>query len=226
MTENKEQESFDMYFSVDIETDGEAPGVGSMLSIGISALHPDTLEETGTFYRTLHRLPDAGASSKTMAWWDQFLDSYVASRKDAVAPVEAIRDMHSFVKQQCRMHMKNGKGPTPIFVAYPASFDFSFVYYYCHRFLGESIFSFSALDMKSYAMGLLGSSFIGATKSNFRQEWQTELPITHHALDDARSQADQFRKMLMWRRAQARTIVLPDGSIPFDPKAIHFETND
>ena len=43
----------------------------------------------------------------------------------------------------------------PVFVAYPAGFDFLFVYWYLIRFAGESPFSHSALDMKTYAMAVL-----------------------------------------------------------------------
>jgi hypothetical protein len=35
----------------------------------------------------------------------------------------------------------------PVFVAYPAGFDFLFVYWYLIRFVGESPFSHSALDI-------------------------------------------------------------------------------
>jgi hypothetical protein len=37
----------------------------------------------------------------------------------------------------------------PVFVAYPAAYDFMFVYWYLIRFAGESPFSHSALDIKS-----------------------------------------------------------------------------
>ena len=50
-----------------------------------------------------------------------------------------------------------GLGGKPVFVAYPAGFDFLFVYWYLIRFTGASPFSHSALDMKTYAMALLRS---------------------------------------------------------------------
>jgi len=37
-------------------------------------------------------------------------------------------------------------------VGYPAAFDFLFVYWYLIRFTGESPFSHSALDLKTYAV--------------------------------------------------------------------------
>jgi len=192
--------SYEMYFSVDIETDGDAPGVASMLSIGIVALHPKTLEETGRFYRTLQRLPDAQCNAKTMAWWDQHIDYYVQARKDPQDPKLVMEEMHAFVKHQCRLHLVDGKGPIPVFMAYPAGFDFSFVYYYSHRFVGESIFGFSSLDFKSFAMGMLGGEFTNVKLANYPEEWKTELPHTHNALEDALQQADIFRKAMAWRR--------------------------
>lgn len=48
----------DMYFSVDVETDGPVPGAHSMLSIGVVALGRD-LRPVGTFYRRLVPLQGA-----------------------------------------------------------------------------------------------------------------------------------------------------------------------
>ena len=49
----------------------------------------------------------------------------------------------------------------PVFVAYPAGFDFLFVYWYLIRFVGESPFSHSALDLKSFAMAVLKKDYRG-----------------------------------------------------------------
>jgi hypothetical protein len=196
----------DMYFSVDIESDGEAPGTASMLSIGIIALDPVTLEECGSFYRTLKRLPEAQPNNRTMEWWDQFPKQWAEARANAIEPEQAMRELHEFVvetgKQAKRRHSME-KGPIPVFVAYPAGFDFSFVFYYLHRFLKESVFSFSALDMKSLAMGYLGCGFTEVKKDNYPKSWHTELPHDHNALNDARSQADILVRMLRWREVRA-----------------------
>ena len=45
----------------------------------------------------------------------------------------------------------------PIAVAWPATFDFAFVNYYCHRFSAGNPLGFAALDIRSYANGLAGS---------------------------------------------------------------------
>jgi hypothetical protein len=189
-----------MYFSVDIETDGPVPGAGSMLSIGISALHPDTMEEVASFYRKLERLPDASTSAETMRWWDGFLPEYLEARTNPEPPEVVMRDMDKFVRDLCKKHALEDEPATPVFVAWPATFDFSFVSYYCHRFLGQCVFGYAGLDIKSLAMGLLAREFHQTTKENFLPEWKTNLKSTHHALDDAREQADHFRKMIGWRR--------------------------
>lgn len=195
----------DMYFSVDVETDGDAPGVSSMLSIGIIALDPQTQEECGTFYRVLKRLPEAQPKNATMEFWDQFPEQWVEARRDPVDPKQAMEELVDWVAEmgkQAKRRYNMEKGPIPVFVAYPAGFDFSFVYYYLHRFLGESVFSFSALDIKSFAMGLLNSGFTEVKKERYPREWDSHNPNPHHALEDARHQADIFRRMLKWRKAR------------------------
>ncbi|MFT4171343.1 MAG: exonuclease, partial [Rhodocyclaceae bacterium] len=87
----------------------------------------------------------------------------------------------------------------PVFVAYPAGFDFMFVYWYLIRFAGESPFSHSALDMKTFAMALLKTDYREATKRNMPREWFDPLPHTHIALDDAIEQGALFCNMIKTR---------------------------
>lgn len=98
----------DMYFSIDIESDGSAPGTSSMLSIAVVALDPVDLTECGTFYRTLKRLPEARPENDTMNWWDGFPEQWVQARKDPQDPAEVMRALQEFViemgKQAKRRH--------------------------------------------------------------------------------------------------------------------------
>jgi hypothetical protein len=84
----------------------------------------------------------------------------------------------------------------PVFVAYPAGFDFLFVYWYLMRFTGESPFSHSALGNKTYAMAMLKTGYRDATKKNMPKRWFDDLPHTHAALDDAIEQGALFCNML------------------------------
>lgn len=86
----------------------------------------------------------------------------------------------------------------PVFVAYPAGFDFTFVYWYLVRFTGKSPFSFSALDVKTYAMARLGTPYRGSAKRAWPARWRdVGQPHTHQAVDDAIEQGRQFMRMLL-----------------------------
>ena len=80
----------------------------------------------------------------------------------------------------------------PVFVGYPAAYDFMFVYWYLMKFAGESPFSHSALDIKSYAMAVLKTEFRETAKRKMPKHWFDELPHTHVALDDAIEQGALF----------------------------------
>ena len=73
----------------------------------------------------------------------------------------------------------------PVFVGYPATFDFMFVYWYLIRFAGESPFSFAALDNKSFAMAVMGTEYRETSKRNMPAEWFDDLPHAESGFDDA-----------------------------------------
>lgn len=176
----------EIYVSTDVETDGPIPGPNSMLSFGSAAYLADKTLLT-TFSVNLEALPGASADPATMQWWNQHPDAWVHARTDLQDPVAAMDRYVAWVEQL--------PGP-PVFVAYPAGFDFLFVYWYLIRFAGRSPFSFSALDIKTYAMALLRCDYRDAVKRNMPREWLDPLPHTHRALDDAVEQGAIFCNML------------------------------
>ena len=84
----------------------------------------------------------------------------------------------------------------PVFVAYPTGFDFLFVYWYLIRFTGESPFSHSALDIRSYAMAVLKKDYRESSKKNMPKNWFDPEKHSHVALDDAIEQGTLFCNML------------------------------
>ena len=176
----------EIYVSTDVEADGPIPGPHSLLSFGSAAYRADkTLVDT--FTANLETLPGARAHPDTMAWWKTQPDAWAACRKDPQPPQTAMRLYLAWLKQL--------PGP-PVFVAYPAAYDFLFVYWYLIRFTGESPFSHSALDIKTYAMAMLRRGYRQSTKDNMPQRWFDNLPHTHRALDDAIEQGALFCNML------------------------------
>lgn len=176
----------EIYVSTDVETDGPIPGPYSMLSFGSAAYRADkTL--VGTFTANLETLDGASSHPETMAWWARQPEAWHACRQDLQAPEEA---MMAYVE------WLEALPGTPVFVGYPAGFDFLFVYWYLIRFAGRSPFSFSAVDIKTLAMAVLGTDYRATTKKTMPRRWFGPARHRHVALDDAMEQGDLFCNLL------------------------------
>jgi DNA polymerase III alpha subunit (gram-positive type) len=180
----------EIYVSTDIETDGPCPGLNSMLSFGSVALLPDGTELV-TFTANLYTLAGAVFDPDTRDWWMTQPAAWRACTINQRYANLAMPEYCAWVKAL------PGK---PVFVAHPAGFDWTFMYYYMLRFNGNSPFGFSALDMKTYAMAKLGCTFRKSNKRDWPKEWFDKKTLhTHRALDDAREQGQQFIKMLHYK---------------------------
>ena len=188
----KQQNEF--YISVDVETNGPCPGIHSMLQFG--AVFFDYYGNEFDFaIFNLHEIEGGVADEDTMNWWmDQEKrnpGSWSSMREFCVTPTYA---MQSFTDQVLKH--KNKTKASPVVVGYPSGFDFTWLYWYLHKYTGDSCVGFSALDMKSFAMARLGLDFRASTKRSFPKSWfSKDLPHTHNALDDAREQGHMFLKM-------------------------------
>lgn len=188
----------EIYFSTDIEADGPIPGKYSMLSFGSAAFTSDGAM-VDTFSANLETLPDASQDPDTMDWWKRQAEAWEAHRKDT-RPAEAVMPEYiQWVDSVCKKH--HGR---PVFVGYPAGFDFLFMYWYMVAFAGRSPFSFSALDVKSVAMVMLNCEYRAATKRKFPKRWFGKGRHNHVALDDAIEQGEMFCNILKEVR-RART---------------------
>ncbi len=179
----------EIYVSTDVEADGPIPGPNSMLSFASAAFTSDK-RLLGTFSANLITLPDARPDPKTSAWWATQPDAWAACRRDLREPADALADYVRWLEALPGL---------PVFVGYPAAYDFLFVYWYLMRFVGRSPFSHSALDVKSYAMALLGTGYRDVSKRTMPKAWFDPAPHTHVALDDALEQGGLFCNMLAAR---------------------------
>jgi len=167
----------EIFISVDIEATGPIPGEYSMISLG--ACMVDDLSQT--FYCefkpiTSNYIPEAVAVSGLSL---KILDDH------GVEPADAMAQFEQWLQLVCGQHR-------PIFVAFNATFDWMFVSYYFHRFLGRNPFGISGLDIKAYYMGKLNTTWQQTTKQNIETRFHSSREHTHHALDDALEQAELF----------------------------------
>jgi hypothetical protein len=179
----------EIYISTDVETNGPIPGPNAMISFASAAFRLDTNEPVATFEVNLDYLEGSSPNPKTMSeFWDKNPAAWAAARKD---PKPIIESMGKYVAW---INALPGK---PVFVGYPAGFDFMFVYWYIVYAGFESPYSFSALDVKSYVSGMLKKSYRECTKRNFPKRWfPPDRPHTHIALDDAIEQGFMFMNII------------------------------
>jgi hypothetical protein len=185
----------DVYFSVDIETDGPIPGPYSLLSFAI--VEAGSLAE-GRFSRpkgepaSLYlELQPISAEFQVEALQVNGLDRERLVREGR-EPAEAMRQAAEWIASRA------GHGE-PVLVAYPLSFDWSWLYWYFVRFTGGSPFRHSrCFDMKT-ALAVKGKRGIAESgHRNLPAKLRSDRPHTHHALDDARAQAEVFANLMEW----------------------------
>lgn len=177
----------EVYVSTDIEADGPIPFRNSMLSFGSAAF---TLKDglISTYSANLELYPGASPDPKTMTeFWDKNPEAWAACRKDTRDPVIVMPEYVKWVK---------GLPGSPVFVGYPVTFDMQFMYAYMIDIVGESPFSFSGLDVKTYAMALMKKPYRKSTKRNMPSRWFSKHSHTHVALSDATEQGYLFMSML------------------------------
>jgi DNA polymerase III epsilon subunit-like protein len=169
----------EVFISVDVEAAGPIPGEFSLLTIGACVVFDDTqtfackLKPT-----TSNAVPEALAVSGL---------SLDILEQEGLAPAEAMQVFHDWV-----LHVAGADGK-PIFVGFNAAFDWSFINYYFHRYIGENPFGFAALDIKSLYMGFARCSWEQTKSSQISANLHPKLIGTHDALQDALYQAELFR---------------------------------
>jgi len=160
------------YVMVDVEADGPAPGLYSLVSIGAVLVTP-ALDQT--FYGQLRPITDAwlpdalAVSGFTRAQHDGFDDP-----RDVMARFADWVTSHG--------------GRRPIFISDNNGFDWGFVNYYFHRFVGQNPFGHSSQNLGSLYKGVVKDTF-----ANFKHLRTTRH--THHPVDDARGNAEALLRI-------------------------------
>lgn len=169
----------ELFISVDVETSGPIPGEFSLLSIGACAVD----DPRHQFECLLKPISDK-ADSKALEVSGLSMEHLAI---DGLEPRPAMENFEAWLKALA------GDEDQLIFVGFNAPFDWSFVNYYFHRFLGRNPFGFTALDIKAFYMGKTGCSWRETRSSVMRQSLKPALAGNHDALRDALYQAEMFR---------------------------------
>ena len=154
----------------DIEADGKCTGLSNMLSFATAAFDIDK-NLIGTFEANLELMEGASPSPDTTDFWKANQAAYLKTRENLQDPKVAMQKYAEWLETL------PGK---PIFVGYPAVYDFKWIDYYAVKYLGENPFGFSrCVDVKSYAWAILGRHFQSCSKKTMPKSWFDDLPHTH-----------------------------------------------
>jgi hypothetical protein len=196
-TDSPADTSTDMYFSADVETDGPIPGPFSLLSFAL--VRAGTFDgenytrERGTsrhhFYCELKPISD---QFQTQALEVNGLDR-MRLQREGLEPAIAMSRAASWIKVtagECR----------PVLVAYPLSFDWSWLYWYFTMFSNDgSPFSYSqCFDLKTAYAIKAHRTISQSSRSKLLPQLQARSLHTHNALDDAIEQAEIFANVFEW----------------------------
>jgi hypothetical protein len=155
------------YVMVDVESDGPAPGLYSLVSFGAVIVSP-ALDKT--FYGQLRPISDA--------WIPEALAISGHSRDEHTTFDDPALVMARFAEWV----VEHG-GKRPIFISDNNGFDWSFINYYFHRYTSGNPFGHSSQNLGSLYKGVVKDAF-----ANFKHLRTTKH--THHPVDDAKGNAE------------------------------------
>jgi ribonuclease T len=170
------------FISVDVETAGPTPGDYAMISIGAC---PVDEPERG-FYLELKPDRDAVIDS-ALAVSGLSMETLAVEGTD---PRQAMEEFAQWIRDVVPPQTHR-----PVFVGFNAVFDWMFVNEYFVRYGIENPFGHGGLDIKSYYVGMMGSTWEQTSMRHLSPKYLSGRPLSHNALGDARDQAELFRRI-------------------------------
>ncbi|MFN3153615.1 hypothetical protein [Bremerella sp.] len=160
------------YVMVDVESDGPIPGDFSMVCLGAVLVEPGL---TRTFYGRLKPISEK--------WIPDALAVSGFSRSETLQFDDPKVTMQAFATW-----LKAESDGKPMFISDNNGFDWQFINWYFHHFLGSNPFGFSSTNLGSLYKGMVKDTF-----KNFKHLRKTRH--THHPVDDAKGNAEALLTM-------------------------------
>lgn len=161
------------YVMVDIEADGPIPWDYSMICFGAVIVEPDL---SRTFHGRLRPVSEK--------WMPEALAVSGFTREETLEfdPPEA-------VMAQFRDWLAGNVQGGAIFISDNNGFDWQFINWYFHHFLGSNPFGFSSTNLGSFYKGLVRD-----VRKNFKHLRKTRH--SHNPVDDAKGNAEAFLEIV------------------------------
>lgn len=189
----------DLYFSVDVETDGPIPGPYSLLSFAIVTV----AKYDG---QTFSRVPRESFTASLRPISTMFeADALRVNKIDRDRLITEGDEPADAMTRAARWIAERAEGLQPIFVAYPLGFDWIWLYWYFVRYSAAGLpFKHSAgFDIKT-AFAIKAKLPVScAGRATMPDTLRGLEPHTHDALDDAVKQGEIFARLFEWKPAFA-----------------------
>jgi DNA polymerase III alpha subunit (gram-positive type) len=159
------------YVIVDVEADGPVPAEFSMVCFGAVIF-----DDEASFY------------GRTRPISERYVREALAVSGFTREQHKGFEEPKAVMEDFARWLEQHGKGH-PVFVSDNLAFDWQFINYYFHRFVGRNPFGFSGRRIGDIYAGLMKD----ASKAT---EWKKYRVTrhTHHPVDDARGNAEALKK--------------------------------
>ncbi|MFT3978878.1 MAG: 3'-5' exoribonuclease [Ferruginibacter sp.] len=163
------------YIVVDVESDGPIPGKYSMVCFGAVVVEPSLSK---TFYRKVKPISNE--------WDPQALAVSGFSREDHLSFDEPAATMHAFAKW-----LADNSTNRPIFISDNPAFDWQWINWYFHIYLGSNPFGFSGRRIGDLYCGM-------KMDAGLNNEWKRKYRKTrhdHNPVNDAKGNAEALLAM-------------------------------
>ena len=160
------------YIMVDVESDGPIPGDYSMVCLGAIVVEPSLGR---TFYGQLKPISEK--------WLPEALVVSGFGREETLLFEDPEIVMNKFLTW-----VETNIDGRPLFISDNNGYDWQFVNWYFHHFLGKNPFGHSSSNL-----GSLYKGFVKDTFTNFKHLRKTRH--THNPVDDARGNAEALLAM-------------------------------
>lgn len=162
-----------LWISVDVEADGPVPGLYSMVCFGAVIVEPELKR---TFKGFTKPLPEAGCNMEALA-----VSGYTREQTMQFQdPLKTMTEFDNWLHDNC--------DERPIFVADNNGFDWAYINYYFHKFLGRNPFGFSSRNLGDLYKGMCRNTHV-----NFKHLRTTRH--THDPVQDAMGNAEALLEM-------------------------------
>jgi hypothetical protein len=191
-----------VFLSVDVETSGPNPAVGSLLTIGaVPVTERGSVVEDSFYARVSHVRSSIVWEAATREWWRQQSEearreAYEVQRFADLPEPELAREFYAY----CVRIKEHASADEICMVAHPIAFDWQWVDTLMWRYIGCNPLGYKGLCLRSFGFGL--SQRPWSEDRTDDPDLYVHSKVPHHALHDARAQAEQLSRMLRLRGAR------------------------